>query len=100
MVRKYVHKKSARLSVKARDERMTRAVELRGLDLSLREIAGRLAVSYQTVARDLARWERERPNVTPLAVTPDCHKVPPGRQEVTPSRDSSDAEVVQIRRSS
>ncbi|MFD0850831.1 helix-turn-helix domain-containing protein [Actinomadura adrarensis] len=98
MVRKYVPKKSARWPDK--DKRMARAVELHAAGLSLRQIAERLVVSHQTVARDLARWDTERPNVTPLAVTSDCHKVPPMGRDVTPECDTPGAAVIQLRRSS
>lgn len=66
MVRKYVPKKRQRLTPRQRSNRMRRAVELRAAGLSLRKIAERLAVDEGTVRNDLKRWERERPNVTPL----------------------------------
>ena len=50
-----------------KDKRMTAAVRLRDESKSLREIAKELAVSHQTVANDLARWDREHANVIPLS---------------------------------
>jgi hypothetical protein len=63
---------------------MTRAVELHAEGLSLRKIAARLNVTHQTVANDLARWDRERANVTPMTVKNDRLKVPPN---LTPECD-------------
>ena len=84
-----------------KDRRMAVAVRLTAEGLSLRQIAARLSVSYMTVARDLERWEHERPNM-PLAiirlsqsaVTP----VAPGATNVTGACDS-DTNVIPLRRS-
>ncbi len=47
-----------------RDLRMAQAVRLYyGAGLTLRQVAVRQSVSYQTVANDLARWNRERPGM-------------------------------------
>lgn len=64
MPRTYALKK--RRQWRDKNKRMTDAVRLRGEGLSLRAIAAELVVDEATVRRDLARWERERPNVTPL----------------------------------
>ncbi len=48
-----------RRRVPTRDQRMATAVKLRGTGLSLRAVAAELGVSYQTIANDLARWQRE-----------------------------------------
>jgi transposase len=42
-----------------RDKRMASAAKLRTSGLSLRAVATELGVSCQTVANDLARWDRE-----------------------------------------
>jgi hypothetical protein len=97
MVRKYYPKRRPWAD---KNKRMARVVELRGMGWSFRKIAERLVISHQTVARDLARWERERPNVTPLTVTSACHEVPPPGRDVTPGCDSPDADVIPLRRSS
>ena len=59
-----------RRRVPARDKRMAKAAQLRAEGKSLREIAGDLAVSHQTVSNDLARWDAQQPqlpvNVVPL----------------------------------
>lgn len=56
-----------RRRVPARDKRMAAAVQLRTEGKSLRQIAGELGVSYQTVSNDLARWDAQHPvNVIPL----------------------------------
>jgi transposase len=56
-------KKYKRKHARNPDKRMAAAVRLRAQGLSLRQIGEQLACSYQTVARDLNRWQRERPNV-------------------------------------
>ena len=48
--------------------RMEAAARLRAEGLSLRQIAERLAVSHDTVWRDLARWAGSRSNVSDLPV--------------------------------
>lgn len=95
MVRKYVPKKSARWRDK--DRRMARAAELRAMGFSLRRIADRLAVSVGTVHSDLARWERERPNVTPLCSDLPFKSAPTGASLNTRSEQSS-ANVIEFRR--
>lgn len=40
-----------------KDKRMRAAVRMRGEGKSLREIGAELAVNYETVRRDLARWD-------------------------------------------
>jgi transposase len=75
----------------ARDKRMNTAVQLRAQGMSLRQIAGDLGVSYQTVANDLARWKREHPNVISLVPKPSRNggrNCPPGGQEETPEVDT------------
>lgn len=98
MARTYVPKKRRRLTPKQRDNRMRRAVELRTAGLSLRQIAERLAASHQTVANDLARWDRERSNVAPLTVKQDRQKLPPTGRNLTAEFDG--AEILPLRRSS
>lgn len=85
------------------DKRMVAAARLRGKGLSLRETAERLAVSHETVRRDLAKWDREHANVTALPrqpVTSDCLISPPGGQLVTPECDSEPGNIVEMRRRS
>ena len=77
------------------DKRMLRAVELRTEGLSLRQIAERLLCSYQTVANDLARWERERENVVPLS-NPPVKNVAPGAIDLTSDFDSADPNVISL----
>lgn len=48
------------------DKRMEAAVRLRAQGLSYRRIGAELACDEKTVRNDLARWERERPNVALL----------------------------------
>ncbi|HLK74035.1 MAG TPA: helix-turn-helix domain-containing protein [Streptosporangiaceae bacterium] len=55
-----------------KDWRMRRAVQHRAEGKSLRQIAAEMSVSYMTVSRDLARWDREHipaadSNVVPLS---------------------------------
>ncbi len=76
--------------------RMLLAAQLRAEGKSLRAIARQLRVSHETVRRDLAKWDTERPQVSHLPVT----KVPPGAGFVTPKCDSQDAEILPLRRSS
>jgi predicted DNA-binding protein (UPF0251 family) len=84
-----------------KDRRMAVAVRLTTEGLSLRQAAARLSVSYQTVARDLERWERERASM-PLAIIrlsqPAVTKNAPGATDVTPRCDSG-ANVIPLRRS-
>jgi hypothetical protein len=82
----------------SREARMGRAVRLRGAGMSLRQIAAEQEVSYETVRRDLAEWDRrnaEAAKVSQLPVT----KVPPaGGDLVTPECDSEAAPVIPLRR--
>lgn len=94
MVRQYKRKRPGQWRDK--DKRMTLAVQSRAEGKSLREIAKELAVSYQTVANDLARWERERPNVIPLSNSAVKSDPGPGR-DLTPEFDSKPT-VIQLRR--
>lgn len=79
-----------------KDKRMTLAVQMRAQGMSLREVAKELAVSYQTVANDLQRWERERPNVALLSKTA-VKSYPATGQDLTAEFDS-EAAVVNLRR--
>ena len=79
-----------------KDKRMTLAVQMRAQGMSLREIAKELAVSYQTVANDLGRWRRERPNVVQLSKTP-VKSYPATGQDLTPEFDNNPA-VIELRR--
>ena len=69
------------------DKRMAAAVRLRAEGLSLRQIGERLVCSYQTIANDLSRWEREHANVAQLSKT-TVKNSPPGGQNLTPEFDS------------
>ena len=77
--------------VPARDKRMAAAAKLRAAGKSLRQIAGELGVSYQTVSNDLARWDAQQP-ARPANVVPLTRKVskngvsfcPPGGKDMTP----------------
>lgn len=99
MVRHYKPKNRRRLTAKQRDNRMRRAVELREAGLSVRGIAERLAASVGTVHADLKRWERERPNVTPLRSETPFRSAPTGAKlNALPERPA--AKIVPLRRSS
>jgi hypothetical protein len=92
-----------------KDRRMAVAVRLTAEGLSLRQAAARLSVSYQTIARDLARWDREGRAMPPAivrlsrpAVTP---AIPPRVKNVTVPRDtdvtvpySAGSNVIPLRR--
>lgn len=78
------------------DKRMAATVRLRAQGLSLRQIAKELACSYQTVANDLARWQRDRPNVVQLS-NPAVKNVAPGATDLTPDFDSP-TNIVELRR--
>jgi transposase len=84
------------------DRRMAVAVRLSAEGLSLRQTAARLSVSYQTVARDLARWEQVR-SAMPLKIVrlsrPAVTNVPPRGRNVTPRCDTG-ADVIPLRRTS
>jgi hypothetical protein len=77
------------------DKRMARAAELRAEGLSLRQIAERLACSYQTVANDIARWERDHENVVQLS-NPAVKNSPRGGVNLTPDFDSADPNVISL----
>ena len=80
-----------------RDARMNRAARLRAGGNSLRQIAAEQDVSYETVRRDLARWDAlNAPDATVshLPVT----KMPLGGGSVTGARDTGAAPVIPLRR--
>jgi hypothetical protein len=77
------------------DRRMAAAVDLRARGLSLRQIAAELLCSYQTVANDLARWEREHENVVPLSNSV-VKNSPRGGVNLTPDFDSADPNVISL----
>jgi hypothetical protein len=83
-----------------RDRRMANAVRFRAEGMSLREIAARQSVNHQTVANDLARWERVRVQM-PLEIIrlskPAVEKLPPRGEISTPEIDSG-ATVTPLRR--
>lgn len=81
---------------KYRRGRMLRAARLRGEGLSLRRIAAELSTSYETVRRDLAAWDAEQATVSHLPVT----KVTPGGHGIDTPRDSEDARILPMRRTS
>lgn len=58
MVRHYKRKRPRQWRDK--DKRMAAAVRLRAAGKSTREIGEALAVSHQTVMRDLARWDAQQ----------------------------------------
>lgn len=95
MVRKYVPKRTPH---KNKGKRMANAVQLRGQGLSLRKIASELRVDEKTVRNDLARWEAERGNVTPLRIS--AAEICPGPGGEIPHPDSAPADVIQLRRTS
>ncbi len=74
-------------------KRMAAAVRLRAQGLSLRQIADRLAVSHDTVWRDLAKWDTAHANVSEMPV----RKTPPGGENLTAESDS-ETNVINLRR--
>jgi hypothetical protein len=76
--------------------RMEAAARLRAEGLSLRQIAVKLAVSYETIRRDLAKRGAAQASVSHLPVK----KTPPGGQFVTPGCDSANPNVIPLRRTS
>ncbi len=76
--------------------RMAAAARLRAEGLSLRQIAVRLAVSHETVRRDLARRGEAQARLSHLPVT----NLPRRGELVTPGCDSADSNVIPLRRSS
>ena len=83
-----------------KDRRMAVAVRLTHEGLSLRQVAARLSVSYQTVANDLRRWERTAAQM-PLEIVrlskPTVKNVPQRGGILTPEVDST-AHVIPLRR--
>ena len=75
-----------------RNMRMEDAVRLRGKGWSLRQIASRLCVSYETIRRDLDRWQRDQ-KVSHLPVTNVT-------KSVTNVTGKCDGKVVPIREAS
>jgi len=59
---------------------MADAARLRAEGLTLRQIAARLAVHHQTVANDLARWDRPSRNVVRLPSKTAVEKRIPGSE--------------------
>lgn len=83
-----------------KNRRMAVAVRLTREGLSLRQAAARLSVSYQTVANDLARWERvgsEMPLEIVRLSKPAVKKSPHGGEILTLEVDSA-ATVIPLRR--
>jgi len=79
-----------------RDRRMADAARLRAEGLTLRQIAARLAVHHQTVANDLARWDRPSRNVVRLPSKTAVEKRIPGSEIRHP--DSTAETVIELRR--
>lgn len=79
---------------------MAVAARLRGEGMSLRQIAARQSVSYQTVANDLARWDREH-SAMPAEIIrlsrPGVKNVTPGATDLTPGFDTG-TNVIPLRR--
>jgi hypothetical protein len=69
-----------------KDKRMVLAARLRGEGMSLRGTAAELGVSYETVRRDLARWDTASGTVIDLSRRRVTSHPPAGR-DVTPGRD-------------
>lgn len=80
------------------DRRMAAVARLRAQGLSLRQIAQQAAVGKSTVARDLARWDQEHPNVTPLVSQKPVPNLPRGGDFGTPEWDSEPTNVIELRR--
>jgi lambda repressor-like predicted transcriptional regulator len=79
---------------------MAVAARLRAEGLSLRQIAARQSVCYQTVANDLARWDREHPAMPAEIVRLSrsaVKNVTPGATDLTPDFDSG-TNVIPLRR--
>jgi len=94
-VRTYKRKTSRRGS---RDKRMATVARLHADGISNREIARLLAVSHTTVANDLSRWDRERPNVTPLVANPAGKSYPVRGVSCQPDLPSDSNVVPSVRR--
>lgn len=90
MVRRYWRR------LRDRGRRMRAAARLRAEGLSLRKIGVLLAVSHETVRRDLARWDETQAKVSHLPVT----NSPRRGQFVTPGCDSAVPSVIPLRRRS
>lgn len=89
-----------RKSAMDKNRRMAVAVRHVAEGLSLREAAARLGVSHQTIANDLARWERERASA-PLALVrlskPAVKNLPHGGEILTAQFDNAST-VIPLRR--
>lgn len=77
------------------DKRMEAVVRLRAQSLSLRQIGCELACDEKTVRNDLARWERERPNVA-LLRNPDAENSPLRGEKSAPEIRSEPGNVVSL----
>jgi transposase len=77
------------------DRRMARAAELRAEGLSQRQIAKRLSCDEKTIRNDLARWNRERPNVA-LLRNPSAEKPPRRGKNSAPEIRSETGNVVPL----
>ena len=78
------------------DRRMARVVELRAEGLSLRQIGERLACDASTVLRDLRRWDREHPNVTPLALQKGVASLPRRGEFATPECNTGPTNIISL----
>lgn len=77
-----------------RDKRAAEAASLRDRGLSLREIAARQGVSYETVRSDLKRCD-----AIPQTVNFSCQVEAPGRSDLTGESDSyPQADVIPLHR--
>jgi len=81
-----------------RDKRMAAAVQLRAQGLTLRQIAAELFVHHQTIANDLARWDRTAANVARLPSNPLGESGVPG--PAFRQADSTAGNVIELRRTS
>jgi hypothetical protein len=82
-----------------RDKRMATVVRLHAHGISNREIGRRLSIDHKTVASDLARWERERPNVVLLPGN-SAGELRPVRGQIPQPDSPSDSKIIPLRRSS
>lgn len=95
MTRTYKRKTPKRGS---RDKRMATVARLHAGGVSNREIGRLLSIDHKTVASDLARWERERPNVVPLGNSGG--ELRPQRGQIPHSDSPPDSKIIPLRRSS
>jgi hypothetical protein len=72
------------------DKRMVRAAELRAEGLSLRQIAGRLSCSHDTIWRDLMRWNACNVSEMPVRNSPQRG------ENLTPESDTDDPNVISL----